>query len=78
MRRRKDNKIEAAAEPELEIRDVRSWWPELKWRCAKKEKKKARSQSLESFSKLSDSKSLWCKLAGGPLVARGNQLLPHL
>lgn len=41
-------------------------------------KKKARSQSLESFSKLCGSKSLWCNLAGGPPVARGNQLLPHL
>lgn len=37
---RKDNKMEAAAEPELEILDVRSWWPGLKWRCAKKERKK--------------------------------------
>lgn len=70
--------MEAATEPVLEVWDVRSWWPGSKWRCAKEERKKARSQSLESFSKLCGSKSLWCNLAGGLLVARGNQLLPHL
>lgn len=39
-------------------------------------KKKARSQRLESFSKLCGSKSLLQFGRGAP-VARGNQLLPH-